>query len=209
MKKCKECKKEFVPRFSTLEKYCWNSDCKYIEAKQKLEAHKKNEVKDWQQRKKKIDIEINPSKYKKMLQDEINKLARMIDNRFELMCIDCGKPFGNQQDGGHFKSVGSNASIRFNLHNIHSQKSDCNKNGLGGGRERQYYDGLINRYGKDYAEFVDIELQKNYKYLGLKNHEIPEKLKIVRGIIRDFETYVFDNPKHAREVLNKIIGIYH
>ena len=208
MKKCKNCMEKFEPRFSTLEKYCWNSDCKYIEAKQKLDAHKKSEVKDWQQRKKKIDIEINPAKYKKMLQDEINKLARMIDNRFQLMCIDCNKPFGNQQDGGHFKSVGSNASIRFNLHNIHSQKSDCNKNGLGGGRERQYYDGLINRYGKDYAEFVDLELQKKYKYLGLKNHEIPEKLKIVRGLIRDFDTYVFDSPMQARDVLNKVIGIY-
>jgi len=208
MKKCKSCNEKFEPRFSTLEKFCWQPECKTIEAMKKLDAHKKVEQKEWMQRKKKIDIEINPSKYKKMLQEDINKLARMIDNSFNLNCIDCDKPFGKQQDGGHFKSVGSNASIRFNLHNIHSQKSECNQNGIGGGRERQYYDGLIKRYGQEYAELVDLELQKKYKYLGLKNHEIPEKLKIVRGLIRDFDTFHFENPKQARDVLNKIIGIY-
>jgi hypothetical protein len=208
MKKCKNCGSRFEPRFSTLEKYCWDPECKTIEAFEKLDKFKKQERSEWAQRRKKMDIEVNPVKYKKMLQDEINKLARMIDNRFKLHCIDCGKPFGNQQDGGHFKSVGSNPSLRFNLHNIHSQRSECNQNGIGGGRERQYYQGLVNRYSEEYANYVDIELQKKFKYVGLKNHEIPEKLKIVRGLIRDFDTYIFENPQQARDMLNKIIGIY-
>lgn len=212
MKKCKSCNEKFEPRFSTLEKYCWNSDCKLIEAMQKLEKIKSNNEKkerlEWRERAKKMDVEVNSSKYKKTLQDEINKLARMIDNRFGLLCIDCGKKYGKQQDAGHFKSVGSNASIRYNLHNIHSQKSDCNQNGLGGGRERQYYDGLIERYGKEYAEFVDLELQQKFPYIGLMNHEYPAKIKLVRSIIKNFDTYLLENPSQAREIFNKLIGIY-
>jgi len=168
----------------------------------------KKERSEWIERAKKIDVEVNTKKYKKTLQDEINRLARMIDNRFGLLCIDCGKPYGKQQDAGHFKSVGSNASIRYNLHNIHSQKSDCNQNGLGGGRERQYYNGLIERYGIEYAEFVDLEIQKKYTYIGLMNHEYPAKIKLVRSIIKNFDTYLLESPGQAREIFNKLIGIY-
>jgi hypothetical protein len=207
-KKCKECRQPFEPRFSTLEKYCWKHECKFIEAMQKVEQKKKSESKEWSERKKKMDIEVNTPKYKKFLQDEINKLARMIDNYFEFKCIDCGKDYGKQQDGGHFKSVGSNASLRYNLHNIHSQKSDCNQNGLGGGRERQYFQGLIDRYGLEYAEMVDVELQQKYKYIGLKANDYPDKIKIVRNLIKTFDTYSFESADKARELLNKLIGIY-
>jgi len=208
MPRCKECNSKFVPKYFN-QKFCVeNDECLKAMSNYAKEQEYKRLKKDFLPRKKIMDIETNPVKYKKILQDEINKLARMIDNSFSLKCIDCGKDYGQQQDGGHFKSVGSNASLRFNLHNIHSQKSDCNQNGLGGGRERQYYQGLIDRYGVEYAEMVDLQLQQKYKYIGLKSNEIPEKTKIVRSIIKNFETYRFESPYMAREMFNKLIGIY-
>ena len=142
---------------------------------------------NWKEKKDKAPY-LYPKKYKGLLDKECQKLARMIDNHFKFNCIDCDRPFGKQQDGGHFNAKGKNASLRWNLHNIHSQRSECNCNGLGGGRERQYYEGLIKRYGKEYAELVDIGLQVKYKYIGLKDNEISEKLAIVRKLIRDFKT---------------------
>ena len=181
--------------------------------KQSLKARKiglKQVDKGWQERKKVMDLNANPKKYKKTLQDEINKLARMIDARFGYPCIDCGKNYAHNMDihGGHFNSVNKNATLRYNLHNIHTQKSDCNKNGLGGGKERQYLDGLVQRYGEDYALFVDVGLQQKYTYIGLKNDELPEKIKIVRGLIRDFDTFIFSDGNSARTLLNDLIGIY-
>ena len=169
----------------------------------------KKQMKVVDKQKKERSPYVYPKKYKSYLNDECQKLARMIDAKFGFItCIDCGKPFGKQCDGGHFNSKGKNATIAWNLHNIHSQKSDCNRNGLGGGRERQYYDGLISRYGLEYAEMVDVGLQKKYPYIGLNESEVAEKLAIVRKLIRDFDTFNFSSSIQARDICNQIIAIY-
>lgn len=208
MPRCKNCKEKFEAKYFN-QKFCLEKDeCIKALSDHARQETEKREMKAWKKRKTEMKINVYTSEMKSTLQKEINKLARMIDNRFNLPCIDCDRPFGNQQDGGHFKSVGSNATLRFNLHNIHSQRSECNQNGLGGGKERQYYDGLIRRYGIYYAEMVDVGLQQKYKTLHLTNKEIYEKTEIVRKLIRDFDTFMFEDPKEAREKLNKIIGIY-
>lgn len=144
---------------------------------------------------------------KKSLQDEVQKLARIIDKRFGyITCIDCDRPFGKQTDGGHFHSKGHNKTISLNLHNIHSQDSQCN--GFFGGKQLQYYEGLIRRYGIDYANYVKDGLQQKYTYIGLKNIEIPDYLAIVRKLIRNFDTYVWSDAIQARDQCNTIIGIY-
>jgi hypothetical protein len=208
MGRCRNCKEKFTPRFKTTEPYCWKEECKEVEVKLFFESKKKKEVKDWKVKKSELKPYTHSKEYKKAFQDEINKLSRLIDNRFNYTCIDCGKPYGKQQDGGHFNSVGSNATIRYNLHNIHSQKSDCNRNGMGSGMLREYYQGLIERYGLEYAEMVDTGLQNKYKYIGLTEVEIVEKLKIVRKLNRDFDTFVFTDAISARTTLNNLIGIY-
>ena len=147
--------------------------------------------------------------FKSDLQTEINSLARKIDLLFKYdCCIDCSKSYGNQQDAGHFNSVGSNPSIRYNLHNIHSQKSDCNRNGLGGGKRLEYYEGLQKRYSLEYADFVRYEIALEYKLIKLSNQEIFDKIPIVRKLNREFKTFKFNDPIEARSILNKIIGIY-
>jgi len=210
MPRCKNpnCKKKFEPRVF-LQKHCMETnECLQMELDYKKAQSEKNKKKEWAKEKKEKAPYLYPRKYKNVLAQEIQKLARMIDNVFYDTCIDCGKPYGKQQDGGHFNSKGKNMSIAWNLHNIHSQKSDCNRNGLGGGRERQYYDGLIARYGIVYAKYVDTGLQKEFQYIGLLDNEIAEKLAIVRKLIRDFDTYKLTSSIGARTMFNNIIGIY-
>lgn len=209
MPRCKCCKDKFEPKYFN-QKFCMDKDECISAFTIWAKDHKdKAEQKDWNKRRKQMDIKVNPVKYKKKLQDNINKLARMVDERFKLdTCIDCGKPFGKQKDGGHFNSVGSNPTLRFNLHNIHTQKSDCNQNGLGGGRRLEYYRGLAERYNQEYADYVDTGLQIKYKYLGLSEQDIYDKYILTNKLIRDFNTFAMKDPRQGRELLNKLIGIY-
>jgi len=200
--KCKHCKIPFKPT-EFLQKHCKQTDdCKVAFGLYVIEKKKKMP-------KTQSHPDVYSKENKAALASEVQKLARMIDARFGFVtCIDCGKPFGKQIDGGHFNSKGSNMSIAYNLHNLHSQMSNCNQNGLGGGKQMGYYDGLIARYGQDYADYVKYELQQKYQYVGLKNHEIPDILKRTRALIRNFDAYNFFNSVHARDTCNTIIGIY-
>ena len=59
MKRCKNCKTKFEARFSTLERFCWDPECKTIEAMQKLAKIKsmkaKNERDDLRKRKQALE----------------------------------------------------------------------------------------------------------------------------------------------------------
>lgn len=214
--RCTNCGERFKPRFKTTEKYCREHECIDAQAKEivnkqveKKQKQLKIELKEWGKRKKTLKPHTHKTDTKGALGTEIQKLARLIDLKFGFItCIDCGLPYGKQQDGGHFHSKGAHPTLRYNLHNIHSQKSNCNRNGMGGGKQHKYHKGLIQRYGKEYAEMVDTGFTRNYKYLGLKDGEYPEKLKLVRALIRQFDTYKFTDSLHARTMCNKIIGIY-
>jgi hypothetical protein len=219
MPRCKNCRDKFEYKFNYFEKYCWKPDCKTIEALEKLEKKKKADEKkrskvkqkedDWPKRKKKMDIDVNTKKYRGYLNNEIQKLSRLIDQKCGIeTCIDCGSYFGKQVDGGHFHSKGSNSSLAWNLHNLHSQASHCNQNGIGGGKALGYYEGLQSRYSKEYADYVRYDIVRLYPVLKLSNMEVYEKLKIVRKIIRDIDTFNFSDPIKTRTTLNKLIGIY-
>jgi len=206
--KCHNCGNRFVPRYSTTEKYCKEPECSKVWIQLEKKKQLKKELKEFSKRKSKIKPLTHTSEYKTTFQQLINRLARLIDGKFgNITCIDCGKPF-KKIDAGHFHSVGSNSSLRYNLHNIHSQAYECNRNGIGGGKQLGFYKGLIRRYGQEYADLVDTELGKKYYYVGLKANDYPEKIKLVRALIREFDTYKFKDSLHARELCNKIIGIY-
>jgi len=143
--------------------------------------------------------------YKAQLQREINKLARMIDTKFNYQCIDCGADYGGQADGAHFHSVGSNSTLRYNLHNIHKSRSFCNK--YSDIHKQGYEKGLVDRYGFEYANYVEF-LPLKYKTIKLTEHDIVDKLKIVRKVIREFDTYEFSDGKEGRDMFNELIGIY-
>ena len=173
--------------------------------KAKLKAKKKVE-KDEREKDRKLLPIVHEKKYKKLLQMEINKLSRMIDAKFGYVtCIDCGKSFGNQIDAAHYNGVGSNHSIRYNLHNLHSAKSDCNQ--YSDKHKQGYTIGLKERYGESYLAMVE-NLPLKYKYVKLSAVEVYEKLKVVRGLIKNFDTLQSESSLAMRETLNNIIGIY-
>lgn len=200
------------------QKFCLSDDeCKaaateYILVKiRKADARKKakaakDEKKEWNNWKREHRKTAKRTNYKNYLQDEINALSKMIDLKFEHnTCIDCGGPFGVQTDACHYHGRGSNHSLKYHLHNLHSGNSQHNQ--FSDKHKVGYAQGLIKRYGNDYLEMVEA-LPLKYPKIKLSAFEVAEKLALVRKLIRDFETFVFEDARQAREQLNKIIGIY-
>lgn len=197
MPRCQICKNKFEAKYF-LQKTCFEPSC-IIAFKDIVQE------KEWKERKKKMKIELYPKENKRTLQIEINRLVKMIDAKFGYLCIDCNRPYGKQIDAAHFTSVGSNDTIRFHLDNIHSADSYCNN--YKNTHILDYYEGMITRYGKEYADYVKHELPKHPR-INLLANEVHEKTALVRKLIRDFYTFNFSSSLEAREVLNKIIGIY-
>lgn len=209
MLKCRHCKVKHEP-FNSLDNWCKAIDCQTAKAMFLLEKKKKQDNKAWQIEKKAIKERngwTTAKKPKNVLQDEINKLSRMIDVKFEFPCISCGNINPVKYDAGHRISVGAFISIRYNLHNVHRQCSkNCNLS-LSGNPDG-YDQGLIKRYGLKYKNFVKYELRKTYDYINLGGVDYPEKIKLVRKLIRDFDTFQLIDGVQARDLFNKIIGIY-
>lgn len=203
MSRCKNCKEKFNPK-AFLQKYCMEKDecVKAFMEYRKIELRKK-----YKRELKEMKIEVYGKENKKYLQSEINKLSRMIDSRFKFdACIDCNKPFGKQVDACHFHSRGANSSLKYNLDNLHSGRSDCNQ--YSENHKSGYKIGLIERYGKKYTQYVVEELPLKYPLIKLTAQEIYEKLALVRKLIRTFDAFDFKDSLDARKKLNKIIGIY-
>jgi hypothetical protein len=125
MKKCKNCAEKFEPRFSTLEKYCWNSDCKLIEALQKLEQKKKSESKEWSERKSKLKKDLlTKSDYIKMAQQVFNKWIRQRDEGKP--CLSCGKKINGVVHASHYFNANNHYNVRFDENNVFSCCYKCN-----------------------------------------------------------------------------------
>jgi len=61
-------------------------------------------------------------------------------------CITCDRPLVGKYDSGHFLKAGNHPYTRFMEKNIHSQCVNCNQ--YNGGREKEYKEVLIIKYGK-------------------------------------------------------------
>lgn len=189
MPRCKNCGCKFEPRFTTLEKYCWEPACKTIEALQKLNAVKtqneKQEKKDWAARKKKMTNSLmRKQDYEKILEALVNKYVRLRDA--QRPCISCQAPAGSYtMSAGHFYPAGSYKNLRFNLDNIHGQCwYNCNKQQHGNLHE--YRKHLKNRIGpekllrldemaKHEAHFTIPEIQDMITEFKLKIKELEKK----------------------------------
>lgn len=202
MKKCKSCGEKFEPKYSTAQPVC-SYQCA-------LKYNKKEKVKEWENQSKKQNEPKTTKKVstKEYLQQEVNKLARLIDEHFNYNCIDCSKQFNKVVQGAHYHNVGGNENIRFNLHNIHSARAHCNM--YSSEHKKGYVIGLKDRYGLDYYNLVETELSIKYSYLGLNEVELKEALKNTRKCIRELKNIIkgCSNGKEARDKLNKLIGIY-
>ena len=205
MARCKNpnCKDKFEVKVF-LQKHCMEKDeCIKLEFEYK---RKKQWDKEKEAIKKKNGWETKV-KPKDVFQSEVNKLARMIDSHFKLCCISCGNTNDVKYDGGHRISVGACTSIRYNLHNIRRQCSkNCNVS-LAGNPDG-YDEGLKVLHGLKYKNYVKYELRKIYPYMNLGSIDYPEKIKLIRKLIRDFDTFKLTDSIQARFMFNNLIGIY-
>lgn len=143
---------------------------------------------------------LTPDKYRsKYLQPTINKIARLID--FGQSCIATDN-FG-KMNGGHYRSVGSNRTIALNLHNIHIQSFESNV--FRGGDDKNYKDGLIDRYGLRYFEFVDRLRQHKPINLSLEDMKTIQSKALV--IVKDLENNQRQSNPEQRIMLRNIVNL--
>lgn len=167
--------------------------------KAKVYVKKENKIKD-----DKLKKEITPlNKLKKMLEHNINYIVRLIDAKKP--CISCnhGKdtPYTRQMHAGHYFSVGSDPSLRYNVFNIYNQCSVCNN--YKSSNERGYDIGLTNMYGKEYFDYV-TSLKSLYPSIKLSRDEIYDAIDKSRELIKRLK----NGELLDRSYINEYIGIY-
>lgn len=209
--KCKICLIKFEPKFSSLEPTCGAIDCKVKYAMQVVSKQKEKQVKDKKQSWNKEKLEIKEklktlTDWQKDLEKPINKICCLID--FGSGCISCNGKTTPQ--AGHFHTVKSNPSIRFNLDNLHLQDYNCNC--AKGGNIQKYDIGLIERYGKEYWEYVKFDIVAKFPLLKMHKNEYQEKISIANGIVKWLQlqnkTYNTQERIELRNKFNNQIGLY-
>jgi len=194
--------KYFNQKFCLSDDECIKAFNEYVK-----ELNEKKKAKQWQKEKKEIKEKLKTkTDYEKELEAPVNKIAILIDKGSG--CISCNSHKSPQ--GGHYRSVGSNKTLRYNLHNIHLQDYYCNVEKSANIIE--YDNGLIERYGKEYWEYVKFELTRKYKLIDLTINDLKEKTQIARQIVKYLETenktYNAKERIELRNKFNKMIGIY-
>ena len=205
--RCKHCKTKFEPKYF-LQRFCLETDECIIAFNEFVKAEKsKSEAKKWKQEKEVIKENLKTTTdFEKELEKPINKIAVLIDKGSG--CISCKGQKTPQ--GGHYRSVGANKTLRYNLHNIHLQDYYCNVEKSANIIE--YDNGLIERYGKEYWEYVKFDLPRTYKIIKLTKDDYIEKTKIAKSIVKHLElenkTYSPTERIELRTKFNNLIGIY-
>ena len=121
-KRCKECKKLFVP-IREMQPCCgYECEINYISKPKNL----KNAIKQGKEKRKKELAEKYPDKTSelKLTQKAVNEYIRLRDKNKP--CISCGTTKNIQYHAGHFRPAGNNQNLRFYTLNIHKQCSVCN-----------------------------------------------------------------------------------
>ncbi len=170
MKKCKNCKQPFTPKFSTLEKYCTQVECQAKRAIENLKTMKAKPKTAWA-REKKVRTENLRSlgDWKKILQTIFNRYIRLRDAKKG--CISCGANLNGKYDAGHFFSVGAFPNLRYDEDNVHGQCVRCNM--YYHGNLSKYREGLIARIGEQRFRVLE---QKKTEPLHLTMDETIEKI---------------------------------
>ncbi len=204
--KCKECGDRYQPFFNnTQQKHCMKKDACITAA---LELHTENKIKQAKRDKQKFHIDsMSKDQYRaKKIQPLINQLVRIIDKGQP--CI-ASKVTKGKFAGGHYHAVGHDRTISLNLHNIHIQA--FHSNGPQGGQHVKYRHGLIEVYGSQYAEYVDMKLCQCPVMLWTKEDLVnmrPILQKMVNHYKKKDLVYSTKERIELRNKLNTELGIY-
>ena len=158
LKTCKWCKQKFEPSRPT--KICCSPDCEYdYGLKHAARAEHIRGLEDRKTVKLKL-AKLRPNYLEGKAQDAINAYVRARDH--EQGCISCDKPanWHGQWQAGHLKTRGSNSFLRYSLHNINKQCSQCNKHG---GNVAEHERGIVERYGKSRLDYL-LSAPKSRRY---------------------------------------------
>ena len=135
-KKCRYCKTLFTPVLP-MQVVCGIECAKAIAKKKREKVEKAND----RQRKE----ELQPIQYwLKRAEKAVNAFVRERDR--EQPCISCGTNDASEWHAGHWKSVGANSALRYDLSNIHRQCDQCNV--FKGGNATEYEIRLPARIGQ-------------------------------------------------------------
>jgi len=118
-KKCRICRQEFIPKYSTMQATCENIECMIAFSSKQKDKKIKRELKEVKERNKSV------SQWRKELQQVFNQYIRLRDQGKG--CISCGKQLQGKYDAGHYFSVGSYPNLRFHEANVHGQCVSCNQ----------------------------------------------------------------------------------
>ena len=171
-KKCRECKELFWPESSWQVICSFKCGIKQLKKTKDKRLVKKKKAFNAETRRRKDAIKTK-SQWLNELQTVINKYVRIRDKGKP--CISCDKPDNgqHQRHASHFKSVGSNTALRFNLWNIHAGCSKCN-NHLSG-NIGEYMPKLINKIG-----------QEKYDWLLTQNQVVRYEIDYIKRFKRVF-----------------------
>lgn len=159
-KKCPICKTKWQP-FSSMEKVC-SIPCALEHAKRRREKAESKSEKAFRAETRRLKEAIKPrGKWLKEAQAAFNKFIRLRD--YNEPCISCDKPAtkdrrylfntGGDWDCGHYRSVGSMPSIRFEESNAHKQCKKCNQ--FLSGNVADYRIRLIKRIGEEKLSWLE------------------------------------------------------
>lgn len=149
-RKCAICRTPFEPR-SITHKAC-GEDCAKEVAKQVREKQCRKEEKAQRAVDKAKKESLKPlSFFEKKAERACNEYIRLRDEGNG--CISCGTMTSPSFQAGHYKSVGSNPTIRYNEDNIWLQCSKCNV--FWGGNVIEYRKNLIEKIGLERVEALE------------------------------------------------------
>ena len=169
LKKCKVCSQKFVlERFN--QQTC-DYKCAIQLAKNK---QKEKELKDWKAEKAILKDKLKTlGQYEAEAKKSFQKWIRMRDDKQP--CISCGIEQTDLWDGGHYKKAEIYSGVIFDENNCHKQCRKCNR--FLNGNELNYRQGLIQRYGIDFADQIEQKANETRNYKFSKDELIDKKLK--------------------------------
>lgn len=160
-KKCPECGDKFQPT-RQMQPCCDKDACREAFAIRHAEATRKRRQMQMVKAERIAGIEdrkvvkiklakLTPGYLEDKAQGAINSYVRARDH--EQGCISCDKgPYWHGQwQAGHLKTRGSNSFLRYSLHNINKQCSQCNKHG---GNVAEHERGIVARYGQERLDYL-------------------------------------------------------
>lgn len=162
-KKCPICTTEYIPR-SSLQKVCHNYKCA-MEFNRQVDERNAAREKRKQERLQRDDLRQRREglkglpEWQKEAQTAFNRYIRMRD--LNKNCVSCGNPLisnsnyltGSAVDASHYRSRGAASHLKFNVFNVHSACTRCNRQLSGNAVE--YRIRLIKRIGLERVERLE------------------------------------------------------